>query len=113
MEVKSLIDQWMKEEETLAHLFKQRENYKALPLMEHYTKKCKQAICLINDFEYETEANFQQMLPHFAYKPFNVEERLAFITHAPSHYHSFIQLKELFRESAKLHAKVSIIKKRG
>jgi len=42
-------------------------------------------------------------------KPINVEERLEFIIQKPSHYHSYIQLSELFTEFKKQYYKQQII----
>ncbi|KPB06631.1 YpoC family protein [Bacillus sp. CHD6a] len=46
------------------------------------------------------------------WKPVNVEERLEFVIKKPEMYHSFIQLQQLYTESAKLFYKMKALEKK-
>lgn len=45
-------------------------------------------------------------LKELHYKPFNCEERLAFLLSVPERYHAYVQLKALFTEQEKIYAKI-------
>ncbi|QOR65232.1 GTPase [Cytobacillus suaedae] len=55
--------------------------------------------------------NINEMIVRLKYKPINVAERLSFITDNPDHYHSFIQLSQLFEEFEKQFYKIESLKK--
>lgn len=101
-----LLAEWEKDKELLAELHRNRDQKNILTIMEKDIGLFLRFLFWSND----KPVSLQEPFPYyqFEYKPFNIEERLAFIISRPTLYHSFRQLSELMVEQEKAFVKKSI-----
>ncbi|MRH42438.1 hypothetical protein GH741_07040 [Aquibacillus halophilus] len=105
----ALITNWKNNRDKISALFKERKSQTAKkPLLEN-AEKFMQTVYILNHHSWNEEANFSKDIENFIHKPFNVSERLQFIVDNAEHYHSYIQLNELFNEIEKIYARVEIL----
>ncbi|QED48402.1 YpoC family protein [Cytobacillus dafuensis] len=104
-----LLNEWNSEKEFLKKVFAKRERTQV-------TAPMKKGICLFLEFVYwgnglpVSLTNYKNA-KSLIIKPVNMVERLEFILHRPTLYHSFIQLSELMIEMEKLYVKQIALKK--
>ncbi|MFC5714263.1 YpoC family protein [Thalassorhabdus alkalitolerans] len=109
--VSFLLQEWKQEKGKLAALYQERKRAEASPFM------VKQLANLISALWWANEKPVPSAKPSILskeserlhIKPFNIEDRLAFVFEAPDHHASFVQLKEMFDELEK-RFKVSLLK---
>jgi hypothetical protein len=104
-----LIEEWGRDKKLLEELHRSRNQKDILVIM-------KKGISLFVQFLFWTNdrpVSLKEPIPFYpvAYKPVNIEERLAFIISRPNLFHSFRQLSELMLEQEKLFVKKNIMKK--
>ncbi|WP_407268666.1 YpoC family protein [Radiobacillus sp. PE A8.2] len=110
-QVNLLIANWKHQESTIAHLFQQRKNQQAIQPIQNGIHNFIIALYALNQFPNQDGEWLEHEIGNFKYKPLNVVERITFIEGQPHHYHSYIQLNELFRELEKLCAKAEVLER--
>ncbi|MDG4656134.1 GTPase [Ectobacillus antri] len=107
-----ILESWKANKPSISHLFKERKRDAAQPLMVHYTAHYLSSLYWLNGLYVRTPQLAILNINTLLNKPINIEERFAFIINRPGHYHSFIQLIQLYEELEKLFATIKIKKKR-
>ncbi|MBY0122624.1 YpoC family protein [Bacillus sp. S/N-304-OC-R1] len=107
--IPALIKEWQNVKAKLDLLFAKREVTQAVPLM-------KKGISLFLEFIYWANGlpvilKNGSEINQLAIKPVNITDRLDFIIHRPSLFHSFIVLAELMTEMNKHYEKALVLKK--
>ncbi|MBD8070210.1 YpoC family protein [Bacillus sp. PS06] len=102
---------WEENQLELTDLFKQRKRKDARPLMIRSLGYYLQFLCWSNEQPVTDLVNLEKVTLSIKNKPINLNERLGFIFAKPDHYHSYIQLVQLFEESVKLYFKEQSIRK--
>jgi hypothetical protein len=106
-----LLDKWEHKKEEIGGYFQNRDRASA---KEPMIRSLSYLICFLswtNEKPVNSLQNLNKFLSDLKYKPINIEERLAFITSNPDHYHSFVQLTQLFEEFKKQYFKIRSLKK--
>lgn len=101
-----VFERWKEVKEQLNEIYKQRKRKQARLIMLQQISVWISSLFWINKRPLEDLYNWRKESDNLSYKPVNLEERLTFILDGPDHYHSFIQLSELFVELEKLYVKV-------
>lgn len=102
---------WKETKQEIALLLRQRKRREARGPMIHFTAHLLSILHWMNGIGVSSLQNMNQILYHLQVKPINAGERILFILEGPDHYHSFIQLSELYEESEKQFFKQMAIKK--
>ncbi|WP_158735371.1 YpoC family protein [Alteribacillus sp. YIM 98480] len=107
--------EWENDLKMLNSLYEERNRKDAKSLMIKHIASLMNAIWWMN--RRKVPAAARQDVKKAAHKlpkaPVNAGERLAFLLETPDHYHSFVQLKELFSESKKQFAVVKMKEQRS
>lgn len=93
-----IFKQWEKQQVIIGEFFKRREKNLASEPMSECLILFLQALLLGNGKELNLLTNWKEEVNGLKIKPVNAIERLSYINNAPNHYHSFIQLQQLFEE---------------
>ncbi|HHY73204.1 MAG TPA: hypothetical protein GX497_08250 [Bacillus bacterium] len=96
---------WDSERTKLAHLFRNRNKQAAFSPMNKQIVNFLDLLNIINDMKFVNGGDILENMEKLDVKPINCKERLSFLMESPSHYHSFIQLSELFTELEKQYRK--------
>lgn len=102
---------WFLEKEKIAHLFRIRDKKAALAPMSGQIASFLNLLFMINDIPLSESEISLKNIEKLKIKPINCKERLSFLMESPAHYHSFIQLSELYEELEKLYKKKVAIEK--
>ncbi|MBE4910246.1 GTPase [Bacillus luteolus] len=109
--VTTVLKKWKLQKEIIGEFFKKRDRASAkVPMI----RSLSYLICCLNWVNEKPVCslkNINSMIVCLKYKPINVAERLSFITDNPNHYHSYIQLSQLFEEFEKQFYKIESLKK--
>ncbi|MFD3446074.1 YpoC family protein [Microbacteriaceae bacterium 4G12] len=103
---------WKQEKEKIALLFRERKRKEARQPMIQFIAHLISVLHWMNGTPVVTLHSIKEELECLALKPVNVSERMTFIMEQPDHYHSFIQLSELYEEVEKLFTKMMIMQKK-
>ncbi len=99
--VTTVLKKWKQQKEVIGEFFQKRDRASAkVPMI----RSLSYLICClnwVNEIPVHSLQNINAMIVGLKYKPINVAERLSFITDNPDHYHSYIQLSQLFEEFEK------------
>ncbi len=102
---------WEEKHELLHALFEKRERQKAKEPMILSIALFLQLLFWANEMRVPSLKKWKDSVITLAHKPININERLEFIIDKPNHYHSFVQLSELFNELKKQYYKIQLLKK--
>jgi hypothetical protein len=111
--IQEIIAAWKVIKEEVGELFRKRNRNGAKPLMLAYIAHLLSALFWLNEKHVPGVENIFVFISELSIKPLNVEERLQFMLESPDHYHSFIQLCQLYEEMEKLTVKQQILTKRA
>lgn len=101
---------WKQNKDSIASLFRQRKRKEARQPMVTNTARFLSILFWMNETYLSSLQQYTVQIEAIRRKPVNVLERLDFILEQPDHYHSFIQLSELYEELEKLFEKTMIMK---
>ncbi len=103
---KALLGRWKEQAKMLEKHFENRDAEQAFDPMCKGILTFFYALYIANDASIESIDiyNWRVAVRDFDVRPLNMIDRLAFIIEHPAKYHSFIQLKELFKELNKKYA---------
>ncbi|MFB4163378.1 YpoC family protein [Alteribacillus sp. JSM 102045] len=106
--------EWENDKKVLNSLYEARNRKVARPLMIKHIAALMNALWWMNRLKVPAvNSEFLKEAAHELPKaPVNAGERLAFLIQTPDHYHSFVQLNELFVENKKQFAVVKIKEQR-
>ncbi|WP_246942111.1 YpoC family protein [Bacillus pinisoli] len=107
-----LLDAWEKYKPLLKEWFANRKRREAKPFMIKAIAFFIMAIHWTNKQPVHSLIDWKIELQRLPYQTVNCIERLEYILGAPDHYHSFIQLSELFEELTKQYY-LSILKEKN
>ncbi|MFX3622784.1 MAG: YpoC family protein [Ectobacillus sp.] len=110
--VPAVLESWKQHNGKIAHLFRERKRTEAKEPMVRYAAHFLSALYWMNDSRISSLEHMQEELEKLPVKPVNIAERIGFILEQPGHYHSFIQLSQLYEELEKLFAKMLLIQKK-
>jgi hypothetical protein len=111
--IQEVIKEWKVTKEEVGELFKKRDRKGARPLVVTYTAQFISMMFWLNERHVESIDNILVSIQELPIKPLNIEERLQFILQSPDHYHSFIQLRQLYEEFEKITVKQQILTKKA
>ncbi|SDH42203.1 YpoC family protein [Alteribacillus bidgolensis] len=102
--------EWERDLKMLNSLYEERNRKDAKPLMIKHIASLMNAIWWMNRRKVPAAAcqDVKKTAHELPKIPVNAGERLVFLLETPDHYHSFVQLKELFNESKKQFAVIKI-----
>lgn len=107
----AVLSLWKEKKQEIALLLRQRKRGEAGGPMIHFTAHFLSVLHWMNGVGVSSLQNMEQNMRHLQVKPINAGERILFILDRPSHYHSFIQLSELYEEAEKQFFKQIAVKK--
>lgn len=93
-----LFEEWEKNNQTLSSLFSARKRKEAKPIALTSLALFLMALNWVNEKPVESLINLEEYVKTLKIKPVNCIERLTYALNAPDHYHSYIQLTQLFEE---------------
>jgi hypothetical protein len=99
--VPTLFHEWEKSGATLAELFRERKRKEAEPVLIKSLAYFIMALYWTNREPVTGLITLEKEVINLKIKPVNCVERLSYILGLPNHYHSFIQLTQLFEELKK------------
>lgn len=102
---------WKETKQEIALLLRQRKRRAAGGPMIHFTAHLLSILHWMNGVGVSSLQNMDENMWHLQIKPINAGERILFILEGPDHYHSFIQLSQLYEEAEKQFFKQMAIKK--
>lgn len=109
--VSAVLSLWKETKQEIALLLRQRKRGEARGPMIHFTAHFLSILHWMNGVRVSSLQNVEQSMCHLQVKPINAGERILFILEGPDHYHSFIQLSQLYEEVEKQFFKQMAIKK--
>lgn len=109
--ISAVFSLWKGTKQEIALLFRQRKRGEAGGPMIHFTAHFLSILHWMNGVGISSLQNIDQNMCYLQVKPINAGERILFILERPDHYHSFIQLSELYEEAEKQFFKQMAIKK--
>lgn len=110
--IEALFTLWRNDREEIATYFKLRQKSKAAEAMSFLTSVFLDALFWLNERPIKNLTQWEEEVSGLSAQPVNALERLQFIINGPGHYHSFIQLNELYQELEKVYAKKMVLKNR-
>lgn len=102
---------WTDEKERVAPLFRKKNKEEARIQVIKWLAALLDSIYWTNHCPIKNVLNWQDEVKNLQIQPINSIERLNFIFENPHHYHSFIQITQLFLEVEKLYYKSVILNK--
>ena len=105
-----VLEAWNKYKEDLASKFQKRDRKAASGTMVQSIVFFISILFWINKRHVAVLLNWEHDAQNLEIKPINTIERLTFIVDKPNHYHSFVQLSQLFEELTKQYYKLIYIK---
>lgn len=107
-----LLASWKEKETILNSLHEDRNRKEAKEQMIPCIAWFLQLLFWMNEQPVRSLTDWKRDAAYLKWKPVNVEERLEFVLKKPELYHAFIQLQQLFTESAKLFYKMKALEKK-
>lgn len=96
---------WSTDKDEIAKFFRARNKKAAEVPMKLQIKNFLDVLFQINKHQLKDSDKVLELIDKLEIKPINSKERLSFLIENPAHYHSFIQLSELFEELEKQYRK--------
>jgi hypothetical protein len=97
--ITEVFQEWKEEAPSIAGFFKNRDRKQARGPMVYHLSRFLQILFLGNGRTEDCKSGkWEQCVGQLPVLPVNAVERLSFIFEQPDHYHSYIQLSELFTE---------------
>ncbi|MBM6619822.1 YpoC family protein [Bacillus suaedaesalsae] len=93
-----ILKEWEKDRQKLTDLFSARKRKEAKPIALNCISLFFMAVYWTNEKSVQSVNQLEEPITNLKIKPVNCVERLTYILNAPDHYHSFIQLTQLFDE---------------
>lgn len=109
----TVLKAWKEKKAEIGMLFRNRLRKDARQPMIHFAAHLLSILHWLNETPVVNVNKVEEQVEEFHRKPVNFIERYFYIIKQPDHYHSFIQLVQLYEEIEKLYAKTLIIKKRS
>lgn len=113
MGIPTVLDMWKEENEDISILFRDRKRKEARNPMIHFAAHLLSIVYWLNGQSVPGLKGMKNTFDELQVKPINFIERYSFIIEQPNHYHSYIQLEQLYVEVEKLYAKEIIKKKKS
>ncbi|MFT4413055.1 YpoC family protein [Fredinandcohnia humi] len=107
--ISELMNNWNNRKEVLSTLFRQRDKDSIQEPMNESIVDYFHFLFWSNEREAPNMERCFDIIEQLEYKPMNLKERFDYIRKNPSHYHSFIQLSELYNEQSKQYAKRKLL----
>lgn len=104
-QITNSFNSWYQEKEEIARFFRARDKEAAAEPMNRQIENFFDVLFKINKKLKSSKDCFLKDIDDLSIKPINCEERLSFLLERPAHYHSFIQLSELYEELEKQYKK--------
>lgn len=113
MSIVTVLNVWKGKKEEISMLFRNRRRKDARQPIIHFAAHLLSILHWLNETPVVNVNKMEEWVEGFHRKPVNFTERYLYIIKQPDHYHSFIQLVQLYEEIEKLYAKTLIMKKRS
>ncbi|CAI8700828.1 MULTISPECIES: YpoC family protein [Bacillus] len=113
MGIPAVLDIWKDKKEDISIFFQDRKRNEAKRPMIHFAAHLLSSLYWLNGKPVSGLKDIKNKIDELQIKPINFMERYSFITKQPNHYHSYIQLAQLYVEIEKLYAKKIIQKKKS
>ncbi len=113
MSIPAVLDIWKDKKEDISIFFRNRKRKEARKPMIHFAAHLLSILYWLNGQPVSGLKDIKNNIDELQIKPINFMERYSFIIEQPNHYHSYIQLAQLYVEIEKLYAKKIIIKKKS
>ncbi|WP_459501493.1 YpoC family protein [Bacillus sp. C1] len=104
---------WKSQQEDIARLFRNRKRKEAKAPMVQFIAHILSAVHWLNEKPVPGLKDMLRESEELNIKPVNFMERYSYMIEQPDHYHSYIQLTQMYVEIEKLYAKKMIIKKKS
>ncbi|MBO1624485.1 YpoC family protein [Bacillus arachidis] len=108
-----VLDVWKSKQEDIARLFRNRKRKEAKGPMIQFIAHVLSVLYWLNGKPVPGLKDMCREIEELNIKPVNFMERYLYMIEQPNHYHSYIQLTQLYLEIEKLYAKKIIIKKKS
>ncbi|EKN67314.1 hypothetical protein P9E76_04510 [Schinkia azotoformans] len=105
----TVFNQWYSEKDGIAKFFRDRNTQAARAPMKKHIANFFAVLFEINNLQLNNSDEVIEQVDKLKIKPINSKERLSFLIESPTHYHSFIQLSEMFEELEKQYRKLLAI----
>lgn len=112
MSISTVLSLWKEEKEEISILFRNRNKKEAKDPMVRFAGHLLSILHWMNGTPVVSLQNMNEQIERLEKKPVNFMERFLFIMKKPDHYHSFIQLTQLYEELEKLYVRVLIMQKK-
>lgn len=113
MSIPIVLDMWKQKNENISLLFRNRKRVETKEPMVHFAAHLLSVLYWLNGQPVPRLKGMESDLDNLLVKPVNFIERYSFIIEKPDHYHSYIQLTQLYVEIEKLYVKTIIKKKKS
>ncbi|PEA55802.1 GTPase [Bacillus pseudomycoides] len=110
--IAAVLSVWKVKKEEISTLFRNRNRKEAKAPMVQFAGHLLSILHWMNGIPVTSLQNMSEEIERLEKKPVNFLERFSFIMDKPDHYHSFIQLTQLYEEVEKLYVKVLIMQKK-
>ncbi len=107
--LEEIFKQWCDERDKIATTFRERNKQATLEPMKKQIANFLDALFEMNNLQINSDDKVIEQIDKLEVKPINSKERLTFMIDSPNHYHSFIQLSQLFEELEKQYRKLLAI----
>ncbi|WP_002149297.1 YpoC family protein [Bacillus cereus] len=111
--IPAVLNVWKSKHEEIATLFRNRKKQEAESPMTLFAAHMLSVVYWLNEQHVPSLHEIQKHIDKLEMKPVNFMERYSFVIKKPGHYHSYIQLAQLYIEVEKLYAKKIITKKKS
>ncbi|MDM5154171.1 GTPase [Bacillus sp. DX1.1] len=111
--IPAVLDVWKAKKEDISILFRNRKRKEAKEPMIQFAAHLVSILHWLNGQLVPGMKEIEKEIEKLKIKPVNFRERYLFITAQPDHYHSFIQITQLYEEIEKLYVKALLIKKKS
>ena len=113
MSIPAVLDIWKEKKEDISISFRNRKRKEAREPMIHFAAHLLSILYWLNGQPVSGLKDMKSKIEELQIKPINFMERYSFIIEQPNHYHSYIQLAQLYVEIEKLCVKKIIQKKKS
>lgn len=110
--IAAVLSVWKEKKEEISTFFRNRNRKEAKEPMVQFTGHLLSILHWLNGVPVMNLQNVSEEIERLEKKPVNFLERFSFIMNKPNHYHSFIQLTQLYEELEKLYVKALIMQKK-
>ncbi|MGG2092850.1 YpoC family protein [Bacillus sp. S13(2024)] len=110
--ISTVLSLWKEQKEEISILFRNRNKKEAKDPMVRFAGHLLSILHWMNGTSVVSLQDMNGRIERLENKPVNFMERFLFIMKQPDHYHSFIQLTQLYEEMEKLYVRVLIMQKK-